>query len=112
MRSTERNLQAQRDQLREEREDLRRDDGTRAGQSSDLRHASAGDLRRGQDLRVANNHVRDAAGQGNRAWRGHASGQEVMRQMTAANLANHAAATQKKSAATQQLNQKWYRYIW
>jgi hypothetical protein len=32
--------------------------------------------------------------------------------MTAANLASHAAATQKKATTLQQLQQKWYRYIW
>ncbi len=113
LRSTEQNLQAQRDQLHEKRQDLRKDEGAlRTDDRGDLRFASSGDLRSGQDLRVANNHFHDAADQGNRAWSARASGQEVWRQMTATNLANQAAANQKKSVTTQQLQQKWYRYMW
>jgi hypothetical protein len=112
LRSTEQNLRAQRSQLSAERQDVRKDEGAlRTDQRGDLRYASTGDLRSGQSLRVANNRVRDEAGEGDRAWRERASGQELSRQMTAANLANHAAANQKKSVATQELHQKWYRYV-
>lgn len=113
LRSNEQNLRAQRNQLSAERQDLRKDEGARrANGSGDLRYASAGDLRSGQEPRLANNRVREPAGQGDRAWRERGASQEVSQRLTAANLANHAAATQKKSVNTQQLHQKWYRYVW
>ncbi len=109
----QRSIFNQRTDIRAQAKDIHQDEGAlRTDDRGDLRFASSGDLRSSQDLRVANNHFHDAADQGNRAWSARTSGQEVWRQMTATNLANQAAANQKKSVTTQQLQQKWYRYMW
>ncbi len=113
LRTTDQNLRTERQDLRTEQQDFRAEHVDARTDSHGLRDGGSGDLRADrQHVRVADNRFRDRDS-GDRAWRSATDGRQAWRgELTASSLANNAAANESKSAATRELQQKWYRYAW